>query len=121
MLILVLFSVLVLHWVTHQDDFEADLTRCGTCHRSLGGGGRYSLNSAAFTGAGHGRSLGAQVTTNCEAGKHTRDDKSMPPNAIITNTEFHHDIESCEELSEAESSGKRASSTEHIRQKSRSS
>lgn len=122
---LVLFSVLVLHWVTHQDEEGMDSkTRCGECNRTLGGG--YSLgNSGAPRVDRSGgatfdhdlqRPFGGQVITNCTSKKADTKDKSIPLDGILTRTEFTRDVESMGgNSSEVELSDKRDTSTDQIR------
>jgi ribosomal protein L34E len=120
-LFVVLFSVLVLHWVTHQDEEIMDSkTKCGECNRTLAGGGHYSLGSGIRTGhLDHDlqRPFGGQVITNCKAAKKGDcKDKSIPLEGIMTRTEFTRDVESIGgDSSEIDLSDKRDSSTENIR------
>ncbi|KAI5803256.1 hypothetical protein EDC01DRAFT_612002 [Geopyxis carbonaria] len=120
----VLFSVLVLHWVTHQDEdsYESSASRCGECNRTLGGAVRYSVNNSGFASGGfahdhncHQKSFGGQVVTNCEASKESRT-KSIPLGGIMTRTEFTRDVESMDEVSDMGPSDKRECSTDRIRE-----
>jgi ribosomal protein L34E len=117
---LVLFSVLVLHWVTHQDEEGMDSrTRCEKCNRTLGGG-QYSLGSSNVVRGGVDHSLqrpfGGQVITNCTSKKTDVKDKSIPLEGILTRTEFTRDVESMGgNSSEVDLNNKRDSSTDHIR------
>jgi hypothetical protein len=118
---LVLFSVLVLHWVTHQDDDNLEsVTRCGECNRSLGGPAPYSINHSAFPGHfdhDHPKSFGGQVITNCEASRNGGNNtKSIPLDGIITHTEFTRDVESMGRSSDTDPIDKRGGSTDHIRE-----
>lgn len=119
----VLFSVLVLHWVTHQDEdgFESSESRCGECKRTLGGA-RYSFNNSGIASgrfgqdnSRHQKSFGGQVVTNCEANKGSYT-KSIPLGGIMTRTEFTRDVESMDEVSDAGPSDKRESSIDRIRE-----
>lgn len=117
----VLFSVLVLHWVTHQDEDNIDsITRCGECNRTLAGNGRYSVNNSSFPigrAAAFGydvqKPFGGQVVTNCKAGKEPND-KAIPLEGIMTHTEFTRDVESLGDSSSL--SDKRHGSTENFRE-----
>ncbi|KAF8242530.1 hypothetical protein K440DRAFT_565296 [Wilcoxina mikolae CBS 423.85] len=119
----VLFSVLVLHWVTHQDEEGMDSrTRCGECNRTFGGGGQYSLGSSNVVRVGAGgvdhslqRPFGGQVITNCTSKKADVKDKSIPLEGIMTRTEFTRDVESMGGSSEVDLNDKRDTSTDHIR------
>lgn len=121
-----LFSVLVLHWVTHQDeDGLSTITKCGGCDRSVGGAGAYSLGSAVKKGPttfDHDlqRGFGGQVITNCEAATESSNSKNIPiPLAgIMTRTEFTRDVESFGEshsVVDLPDGHKRESSTDNIR------
>ncbi|KAA8911140.1 hypothetical protein FN846DRAFT_467910 [Sphaerosporella brunnea] len=121
----VLFSVLVLHWVTHQDEEVLESkTKCGECNRTLGGGGHYSIGSGGGGRSGRStqfdhdlqRGFGGQVITNCKANKSDSKDKSIPLEGIMTRTEFTRDVESIGgNSSEIDLSDKCESSTEGIR------
>ena len=117
---------MVLHWVTHQDDEGMDSrTRCGECHRTLGGG-HYSMgNSAAARVERSGGGTfdhdlqrpfgGGQVITNCTSKKSDTKDKSIPLDGILTRTEFRRDVESMGgNSSEADLNDKRDTLTDHI-------
>lgn len=112
----VLFSVLVLHWVTHQEDDNVEsATRCGECNRTLAGPGRYSINHSAFLGRyehDHSKSFGGQVITNCEANKTGSNTRSIPLAGIMTRTELTRDVES---MGESDTEDKH-NSTDHIRE-----
>lgn len=121
-----LFSVLVLHWVTHQDDDGLlTITKCGGCDRSVGGAGAYSLGSAAKKGPSTfdhemQRGFGGQVITNCEAATESSNGKniSIPMEGIMTRTEFTRDVESLgDDPSDVDlpAGNKRETSTDNIR------
>lgn len=94
----VLFSVLVLHWVTHQDDDDqGSKSHCQACNRTIS---ESLTRGSAFQGEPGSR---IRVTTRIEAaiGK-TPISKSIPLGTILTHTEISRDVESIG-ASEAES------------------
>lgn len=125
--ITVMFSVLVLHWVTHQDDdMSSDAkTRCGECDRTIAcRGDPYSISRGSnFGGLSRdhkNRVVGGnngEVVTSIHAVKGAcRHDKSIPLDGILTQTEVRRDIESVGGTSETEEDDPRVNSTDNIRQ-----
>ncbi|KAI5791318.1 hypothetical protein FPQ18DRAFT_259619 [Pyronema domesticum] len=120
----ILFSVLVLHWVTHQDEATMDSrVRCGECNRALAMNPHYSSGqsgrneNAMFEHDLH-RGFGGQVVTNCIGSK--ADPKDIHLDGIMTQTEFTRDVERMGAgFSEIDLGDlKREDSTEHINDKS---
>jgi len=123
----IMFSVLVLHWVTHQDDdMSSDAkTRCGECDRTIAcRGDPYSISRGSnFGGLSRdhkSRVAGGnngEVVTSIHAVKGAcRHDKSIPLDGILTQTEVRRDIESVGGTSETEEDDPRVNSTDNIRQ-----
>ncbi|KAG0129788.1 hypothetical protein HOY82DRAFT_579517 [Tuber indicum] len=129
----ILFSVLVLHWVTHQDDdISTDgRTRCEGCDRTIGcRGDPYSISRGSnFAGLSRdhkgrvgGGGAGEVVTSIHAVPKGAcHHDKSIPLDGILTHTEVtrtevRRDIESLGGTSETEEEDPRVNSTDNIRQ-----
>ncbi|RPB05757.1 hypothetical protein L873DRAFT_1661951 [Choiromyces venosus 120613-1] len=125
----ILFSVLVLHWVTNRDDDNLDgKTRCGECDRSMEcRGDPYSISRGSnFDGAGLSRDRkgrvtggGGEVVTSIHAVPKggCNHNKSIPLDGILTHTEVRRDIESLGGTSETEEENDpRVNSTDNIRQ-----
>lgn len=112
----IMFSVLVLHWVTHQDDdiSTEGRTRCRECDRTLAcGGDPYSISRGSnFGGLSRDhktRVVGGngEVVTSIHAVPKgaCRHDKSIPLDGILTHTEVRRDIESVGGTSETDIRG----------------
>ncbi|KAL0637192.1 hypothetical protein Q9L58_003842, partial [Maublancomyces gigas] len=84
-----LFSVLVMHWVTHQDDEEnGSKSHCQGCNRTIG---ESISHGSAFTSEPGAR---IRVTTRIEAGLgKSAISKSIPLGGILTHTEISRDVE----------------------------
>ena len=122
-----MFSVLVLHWVTHQDDdiSTEGRTRCRECDRTLAcGGDPYSISRGSnFGGLSRDHKTrvaggNGEVVTSIHAVPKgaCRHDKSIPLDGILTHTEVRRDIESVGGTSETEEEDPRVNSTDNIRQ-----
>lgn len=115
----ILFSVLVLHWVTHQDEMVSGTSRCHVCLRTVVD--QYGQSSISHGSAFRDLNLekrmpcSGQVITQIEAGSSTcRHPGSIPLDGIMTHTEFTRDVESIG-ASETEVAD-RNNSTDYIRE-----
>lgn len=92
--------MLVLHWVTHQDDADLNSgSRCEACNRTvIDRDGQYSISrGSAFRDLNREKKVGfpGQVITQIEAGSGiNQHSKSIPLDGIMTRTEFTRDVES---------------------------
>jgi hypothetical protein len=109
--------VLVLHWVTHQDDEDLGTrSKCFECRRTAIGDS-LSRGSAFRDLNGEKRTrIPGQVITRIDGGSGIGPiAKSIPLNNIMTTTEFSRDVESIG-ASESESHMDRNNSTDSIRE-----